>query len=528
MVTLTPQVVLPATSGESNHAVSTSLTIPKPVGVQNGDLLVAALRCGSSVQTSDYTLSGWTRRGAPFAPSSAGTRVTGIYTHYVTDAASEPSTYVFALAGNAFARQSGLMFIVRPAEGAEPWGGEPTLFEAMNATSGPPMQISPYAAAEGAMQFVVAGGEITSPNPIGWTTEGLTTVGVHGSLTDQSVSNTTRSVIAVGSAPVDGTSAGGSAHRVTMTGASGTAPLGFSVAGSPATEEVEPGEIIPRFSTVSQLLGSKGGTVMHRAPTGYAESTKATYEAGYALGFSAFEMSLAFTSDLVPFGHGGQYLDPQALGTSTTTLNPNEMTWAQVQGHQNIVGSNAPQPFYALGDFLTDFVDSGRGIALVDPKWGFSDATKVAAMLDICDAHGGPAKILIKFDSPTSNTVLTLAAQARGYTTINYWSADQASLPAQQGAWDVLGAAYDAGPAMWAALKSYGKPVWAAIVPNQAALDAAVVNTGADFYVVRSLAVNPVGPRLLRFIHWDGTTETDLSPFEWLDGAESALTVEES
>src|SRR5690606_9425381 len=81
-----------------------------------------------------------------------------------------------------------------------------------------------------------------------------------------------------------------------------------------------------------------------------------------------------------------------------------------------------------------------------------------------------------------------------GYLCINYWGSNTTSLDAQQGNWDVLGGAYNADETVWDALRSYGKPTWAAIVPNQAAYDQAVIDTDADFYMVRSLDVDPVGP----------------------------------
>jgi hypothetical protein len=483
--------------GESNGVAAATLTVPRPAAtLQNGDLLILAARCGSSVQTTDYARAGWSRKAYVFAGSSAGNRVTGFYSHFVTDATSEPSSYVFDLVGNAFARQAGIIILIRAGVGAVPFTSEPaTNFGGAGTPSGTTVTLDTFTAPAASLLLFAMANELVTPNATAtWTPPaGSTIVATRGHLTNQSDTSGTRSIIGVASQTfaAGGTAGGGT---ITVPAASSLVSMGLSIAGS---EQAVTPPAVRRFSSVAQLLATKGATVIHRAPTGFAESTKDTAQRASDAGFSAFEFSCGWSSDLVPFGNGYQYLDPLALGNGAgTTLDSTTMTWATISGtYQVIGGSNGPKPFYRLVDFLTDFVDSGKGIALVDPKFGFDTVSKIDTMLDICDAHGGPSKIIIKFDTGTPSTNLTSRAHARGYLCMNWWNLDTTALAAQQANWDILGMAYNGGGAVWTAVKSYGKKTWAAIVPNAAALAQAITDTSADFYMVKDfVGITPVGP----------------------------------
>jgi hypothetical protein len=180
-------------------------------------------------------------------------------------------------------------------------------------------------------------------------------------------------------------------------------------------------------------------------------------------------------------------------GVDGTTLDATTMTWATISGtYQNVLRPIAPgtfQPIQRLDTFLTKYTPTH--VVCVDPKYGFADAAKIDEMLDICDAHGGPTKIIIKFDSPTTNTVLTSAAHARGYKCMNYWASDGTAMAAQEANWDIIGTNY-ANAALLAQAQTYGKPVWAAICPDQAAYDTAVVGE-ADLVMCSNVAgIRPV------------------------------------
>lgn len=273
-----------------------------------------------------------------------------------------------------------------------------------------------------------------------------------------------------------------------------------------------------KFSTVSQFLATKGATALHRAPAGVAPSCLDTINKGVTAYFSVFEMSVAWTSANEPFLLGDRYLDPTALNVPAgTTLDPQAMTWAQISARSIIIGSNAPQPYVKLVDALAAVTDAGKGLALVDPKFGAGDTVKIAAMLDICDAHGGPSKIIIKYDSPITGTDLVVAAKARGYKTMNYWGIeiDKLTLAYNTDKWDIIGAKYDADTAMWNATKAIGKKTWAAIVPDQAALNTAAPFTGADLFMVQNLGVAAVGPSAPDPVTYAGKSTSEIE-IAWL------------
>lgn len=455
----------------------------RPAAAATGMTLVVGIRTNSSTTGANYSCSGFGPRGHAFIPNDPAGRVLSLFTHYIADITAEPATYTFVNAGGTTGRRVGLMQAfsnvdsVSPSAGADPgWNaaGKPTII--LNSFSVDTMNDC---------LFIYAwGNEIISPNATAPTAVPGTMLGIASS---RATTDATRSVLWMGYEPIAASTAG--PESLTWTASSGESAIGFVLRGL-----ASPPPVVPKFSSVSQFLSTKGATAIHRAPTGYTQSSIDTLQKASVQGFSAFEMSVGFSSDLKPFLSGFQYLDPLVLNTPTTTLDPLTMTWATISStYQNISGPTT-QPLALLADALTATVDAGLGIALVDPKYGFATLARVNAMLDVCDAHGGPSKILIKFDNETTNTVLTTAAHARGYTCINYWGSDTANLALQQANWDVLGGLYSAGSAMWNALKSYGKKTWAAIVPDQAALNQAVIDTAADFYMVQSLAITPIGP----------------------------------
>lgn len=504
-------VGIPTTSFE--NASSNDLVIVRPVGTANGEMLAVLLRTNGSTSPSDFTCTGFTRYGYPFVPNDATGRVLSLLLHPVTDITSEPASYTFTKTV-ADSRLDGIMFRIANVDLSDPILGNST---GWNASGIPVVLLNSFSLAEDAPGLLIYGwgAEVLSPNASAPVATPGTAIGLVASDT---LTTVTRTVLWAGSEPISAASV----PSKSLTWSSATTAAG-SATGVVLRSLADPPAPVPPFTSVEEFLSTKGATAIHRAPTGYTQSCIDTLQQASAVGFSAFEMSVAFSSDLQPFLSGFQYLDPLVLNTATTTLDPLTMTWASISStYQNISGPS-PQPLALLADALIATVDAGLGIALVDPKYGFATLARVNAMLDICDAHGGPSKILIKFDNETTNTVLTTAAHARGYKTINYWGADTANLAIQQGSWDVLGGLYSAGSTMWNALKSYGKPTWAAIVPNQAALDQAVIDTNADFYMVQSLSIAPVGPSEIPDpATYAGLTNRDLE-IQWLR-KESAVT----
>lgn len=478
--------------------------LARPPEATTGMTLVAAIRTNGSATAADYACAGFTHRGHPFIPNDAAGRVLSLFTHYISDIATEPASYTFTNAA-ATGRRVGVMQAFSGVDPTNPVAGNDP---GWNAAGKPTIILNSFAVDSDNNHLLIYawGNEVVSPNASAPTSVPGTQLALAAS---RSTTDATRSVLWLGYEPIAATTAG--PESLTWASSSGESASGFvlrGLASAPVTT--------PKFTSVSQFLNTKGATAIHRAPAGYTQSCLDTLAKAAAAGFSAFEMSVGFSQDLKPFLSGYRYLDPLALNNPAgTTLDPWTMTWATISStYQNTSGPTT-QPLALLADALAATVDAGLGIAIVDPKYGFATPAQVSAMLDVCDAHGGPSKILIKFDNETTNTVLVNAAHARGYLAINYWGSDTSNLALQQGPWDVLGGLYSAGSTMWNALKSYGKKTWAAIVPDQAALNQAVIDTSADFYMVQSLAVTPVGPSAPDPSTYAGKTLSDLEA-AWL------------
>jgi glycerophosphoryl diester phosphodiesterase len=228
----------------------------------------------------------------------------------------------------------------------------------------------------------------------------------------------------------------------------------------------------------------------------WPEFSQIAYDRSVRRGYGALEFSCGWTSDLVPFGLGDQYLDTAAGVTGN--VDPTTMTWATLSStYQNKlrpVASGVFQPFYRLTDFLAKYLP--HHVCLVDPKFGAGDPVKIGAMLDICDQYDPTrTKIVIKFDSPITDSQLVVAAKARGYKTMNYWGTEIEKLtPAYHtDKWDWIGVRYDANQAMYDAAIAIGKPVWAAVIPDQAGYDLSATR-GADLMMCSNVAgITPVG-----------------------------------
>jgi glycerophosphoryl diester phosphodiesterase len=249
---------------------------------------------------------------------------------------------------------------------------------------------------------------------------------------------------------------------------------------------------LPGFSSVSALRAKAGATMAHRGGSlQWPEYSEVAYDRSVQRGAGALEISCGFTSDNIPFGLGDQYLDRTAGVTGN--VDPTTMTWATLSStYRNVLrplASGVTQPFYRLDQMLAKYTP--HHVCLVDPKFGWSTPARLNALLDICDANGGPDRIVIKFDFPLTDPAIVNAAKARPrpYTTMNYWGTDQAALTPSYHTdkWDWIGVRYDADQAMYDAAKAIGKPVWAAVIPDQAGYATAAAR-GADLMMCSNVA----------------------------------------
>ncbi len=95
----------------------TSFTINKPIGCQNGDVLILALSAQTATSTGDYTCTDWTRISQPYVAGSASSRIIAFYALPVpTASALTQSSFTFTSTDASGGRVAAEMFIVRGAD----------------------------------------------------------------------------------------------------------------------------------------------------------------------------------------------------------------------------------------------------------------------------------------------------------------------------------------------------------------------------------------------------------------------------
>lgn len=496
------------------------------LALSNGDVLFLAVRSQASPAADLTPPAGWQRAGTAGAFPS-GDRMLGIWYKAIPTASAEPASYTFT--GVAAGGSSRIMSAAGILRGADPahlndagqkYQVDATL-PATNAIDVPYLVLAIWGA-----EFTAGVSVVPSSTPAGYTTNSV--VQTAGGTTPAVVANSdttgSRTGLVVASREIASGSLAVPALTTAWAGAPtnpksaswvvrglGSVPIGLPVKlGDGSTSYLSyldgsgvrqaPSRVsiwLPGFADVAALLAKPGATMAHRGGSlNWPEFSQVAYDRSVFRGYGLLEFSCGWSSDLVPFGLGDQYLDTAAGVTGN--VNPTTLTWATIAStYQNKLRPIAPgvfQPFYRLDDFLTKYTP--HHLVAVDPKFGAGDATKVAAMLDICDAHGGPAKIIIKFDSPITDMTLVNAAKVRGYTTMNYWGTEGDKLTTAYGTdkWDLIGVRYDADQTtVYDVAAAIGKPVWAAVIPDQAGYATALAR-GADLMMCSNVAgITPVG-----------------------------------
>lgn len=478
----TPVLIDTATAGAASGS---TLTIAVPAGTTEGDILVALVRGqGISTGTTQASCPGWSPRHA----QGTDDRVHMILTHQVS-ATPEPASYTFATNGSS-GRIVGAIQLWRGVDPVNPVAGS----HGYTKLSGTTQTLTSWPVDSAADDLVAIGlwsdertsgqSHVPTSTPSGWAT------GINVQSTLDDTTSGSRTSIWSGYAASTGVTTIPDATVVMPSGVTSPNASAIALRGTGATP---PPATLP-FRSVAHFLASPGATSAWRLGGGpYPQLSEYAADHSIGRGYKALEFSCGWTSDNVPFGLGVQYLDSVA-GVSGN-VDPTTMTWATLSAtyvnRSNPVAPGVYQPFYRLADALAKY--AADYIMLVDPKYGFDTIAKIDAMLDLCDANGGPSRIIIKFDSTTSSTVLTTRAHARGYQCMGFWGTDQTTLAAQQGNWDILGVDRAAPQATFDAAKSYGKPVWAAVTASQAEYDTALAR-GAGFQNVAAVnLVTPVG-----------------------------------
>lgn len=445
----TPTTYASATSGAT-------VVLDRPAAAAVGDLLVAAIRTNATNSTADFALAGWTRRGYAFIPNDAAGRVTGIYTHPITDLGTEPAAYTFSKA-TADARRAGAMIAVRGVDLNNPIAGQSLNWDAAPA---PRVQLNSFAVdtTDPVLLLAAWGAEIVAPNATAPTIIPGTQVALVPSAPG---ADTTRSTLWLGQEVIAANPTG---HRnLTWTSASGASASGIALRGLAAPAAPSRG-----FRSVAEMLGKPGATWAHRGgSTTWPEMSRYAYDQAVLAGYGALEFSANRTSDGVWIGAH----DASLNRTSQTTGLPDisAMTWAQVQTYQNSLNANGtPRPYYRLDEFLDVFTPTH--VVIIDPKHAIG--AHDTEFLNLLDAHGGRSKIVVKFYGVGSGaTALADKAKARGYETWGYfYEADvtAGALATSQSHWSILGMNYDAPQAAWDAVLAFGKPVVGHIAATQA------------------------------------------------------------
>lgn len=503
-------------------ASATSVTVDwTGMGAQNGDILVMFGRSQGTIAADITPPAGFARMGTT-GTVGAGDRFQGIFTHVVTDVATDPLVYTFNGVAGSASRITVAKGIVRGADLAHVNDGG-LLFRSDAFLPSVDAQAYPYTV------YALWGAEFTAGNspvpnlPSGWemvlTAQGNGTAIVAN---DNTASSRTGIVVlkkvveSAGSLTIPdvtltwgSTASSPKAASWIVRGQSAVAPVGLPVKlGNGADARLSyldgagvrqtPARValwLPGFADVDAFVATAGATAAHRGGSlNWPEYSEIAYDRSVFRNYGALEFSCGFSSDNVPFGLGDETLD--RIAGVTGDINPTTLTWAQIDStYRNVlrpIASGVTQPLYRLEDFLAKYTPTH--VCMVDPKFGWSNTTRVGAMLDICDEFGGPEKIIVKFDFPLTSSALVDAAHARGYLAMNYWGTDQAALTTtyHTDKWDLIGVRYDADQAMYDAATAIGKPVWAAVIPDQAGY-ATAISRGADLAMISGVnAVTPV------------------------------------
>lgn len=235
--------------------------------------------------------------------------------------------------------------------------------------------------------------------------------------------------------------------------------------------------------SLERLLAIPGFTVAHRLGSAdWAEfSTRGGVEC-LLRSVDALEISVSRTIDGVWFGLHDQTL----LRTSGVDINPNTLTWAQVQGYLNAAPAGGDpdfgaQPYERLDDLLRLYATSH--VILLDPKYhaGAQWRDEFFALIESV-VPNAQDHVVIKY----TGGGITLAddATARGYASVGYfyeseYVADPSGVLANAAHWTWIELEHGAPQGTWNAFLALGKPMIGFIASSTVQRDTALAK-GAD------------------------------------------------
>lgn len=500
----------------------TQFTINKPSGLQDDDLLVMALASQSPTVTSDFASAGWSRISQSFVSSSAGQRIIAFYALPVPTASAVTATnFTFTSTDSSIGgRIVAEMFIVRGADLASPTSA---ISPYAGPASGQTVTVNPDAPSV-PYNLLLVGYNANFTSAIDYTiATGPTGMTQQASLISSTAAQS-KTALAVYQENIDAGSViskslvwngaqsqtCGVAISIRAAASNPGQPTKYTIATDTLADGAlyytsstdvltTPYEVRPvheGYSSVSAMLAASPFYVAHRGGSRvWPEMSLHAYTQSAFWGVGALELSVARTSDGVFFGLHDQYLDRTSLGVSTTTLNPQSMTWAEVQTYE-ILGSSAAdnpaqpnQPYVRFEDIMAAYYNSH--VFLIDPK--YLNTSQRAELLDMMDAMPGTPtdKFIIKYYGVSGNAGNTSGqayeAAQRGYERWGYfYQSDAANFAAYQARWSILGMDYNADQTTWNTITSYGQPVIGHITPDLAAANDALTK-GADGLMVSGI-----------------------------------------
>ncbi len=514
------------TSTTSGLNSATSFTIKKPAGVIDGDLMIVAVSAQTATSTGDFSSAGWKRISASYVPLSTGYRITAFYAKPVKSVSSEAAaSYTFASTDPTGGRIAATAFAVRGADLTSITAGAPDM--ASNAGSsiitplGTPTANRSLLLMTYNAQFTSGNNPAvaTAPADMALVSSALTT-STNGSVTanyvysqnveavDQGLrtlawsstpaQSSSASVYVRASGEPDQASALRSIYYTSSTGAAKKAAgVYYTSKAKTLTPALEMRPFPEGYRSVETMLAAKPFYVAHRGGSkNWPEMSLFAYTQSGYWGAGALEISLARTSDGVWFGLHDQSLDRTSLGKDGATLIASSLTWSQVQSYEILgsVASSDPtqpnRPYMRLEDILKAYYPSH--VLFLDIKYAMAYVDEFIAKL--ATLSGKPRDHIVGKafgvggDFPNK-------MRAAGYKTWGYFyqtNVENGDLAKNVSYWDILGMDYNADQASWTAIRSYGKPVMAHILPSVSALAAAQAY-GADGYMVSG--VKAVVPR---------------------------------
>lgn len=237
----------------------------------------------------------------------------------------------------------------------------------------------------------------------------------------------------------------------------------------PATDKVFP----YGYRTYDDMTSRSMFYVGHRGCSdNRPEMSMRAYTDAAFWGVGALEFSARRTSDGVWFGMH----DATMLRINGVDINPNTLTWEQVQAYQITLGPGAPEPFVRLEDVLDAY--GSTHVMFLDPKYDVT--SNRSEFFDIIEDHMPANRVVIKWSGGLSG--LAADARARGFSSWGYYyqeDFDNNTLQTTGAEWDMIGMARGADQAAWDEAKSFGVPVLGHII-RDASEAAVAIDKGAD------------------------------------------------